>query len=361
MKVNIKGAYGEANFGDDLLMVIFENFFYEEVGNVKLNFIGAESDYVLKLLKDKSTYLSDYNGDWLVYGGGTQFFYFGKKKFNKSLFFNSLIGFLVNPKKIWEKFYKKSKIHINDSKICFLGIGIGPFKGNDSGFRKVEMKLRNAQYIGVRDDVSLKYCLNSNIDAIFGADVVFSDYFKLPKLSKELKTNKKKKIGLIVRDWGWEEEGEAYIEKLLNFYKKNKEKDDEEYQFIIFSSIKDKDWILRLKQEQILLWMPKTDSIDDFVLKLNDFDAFISARYHGAIIGVLLSKPVICVEIEPKLELLTNQLKELKLWRKPFEEADLVELINSLDYNISYKSLNSLRIRSNNMLSEFSAKFKDDK
>ncbi|WP_254528741.1 MULTISPECIES: polysaccharide pyruvyl transferase family protein [unclassified Sphingobacterium] len=346
MKIGIKGAYGETNFGDDLLMRVFEDYFIKEFPEDELNFEGEFQPYVSELLK-KGTYLNpNFDADLLVYGGGTQFFSFSEQKpiTLKSRF----ISLLKNPKRLIEKLNEKPIKH-NIPK-AFLGFGIGPFFSEDSSQQLAKQKVSEAKFVGVRDNVSLSYCKKWDVKATLGADVVFSSYFKVPEYSK---TNRqKKKIGIIVRDWKWESSGANYINKLKEIYYENST--DLDLEFIVFAPLKDKYWMDELKDEKIQIWNPEKHSIDEFLAILNNYDGFISARYHGAIIGVLLNKPVICIEIEPKLRILTEQVKELLLWGKPFNKENLYDQLNKLDYSIDYSaSISVLRSLADDMLIQF--------
>ncbi|HAU53111.1 MAG TPA: hypothetical protein DCW66_08000, partial [Sphingobacterium sp.] len=75
LRFNIKGAYGESNFGDDLLMKVFEDYFKKEFPQVELNFEGENVRYPKNILT-KASYNKKSDYHWLVYGGGTQFFAF---------------------------------------------------------------------------------------------------------------------------------------------------------------------------------------------------------------------------------------------------------------------------------------------
>ncbi len=356
MKINIRGAYGETNFGDDLLMCVFENYFLKEFDNVQLNFVGDENNYVGKLLND-STYLKpDFVPDWEVYGGGTQFFAF-QNNYDTSLLQKINIA-IKNPALIKRKiksFFSKSDV--NNSKIAFIGFGIGPFYENQQAISNAKARVSEADFVGVRDEVSSQYCADWDISATLGADVVFSSYFMKIALEKAIDTKPKKKIGIIVRDWDWEESGRNYIDNLMRFYKSYS---DAELQFIVFAPSKDKEWITKLKEENALIWDPQKYSIDLFLEELNVFDGFISARYHGAIIGALLQKPVICVEIEPKLKILTEQVKEIKLWEKPFDIEQLVKLVHQFNYDIDYgNSLEERKVKADHMLLEFKKRYNE--
>ena len=357
LKLNVKGSYGEANFGDDLLMCVFENYFLKEFNNIELNFVGIKNDYSHKLLTN-STYLKpNFLPDWEIYGGGTQFFAFQSKQ-ETSLLQKFQILF-KNPeilKNKFNSFFLKSSPH--NIKTAFLGFGIGPFHENEGAIINARKKIEQAHFVGVRDAVSHQYCLDWEIASVLGADVVFSSYFVQPEIEKTVRNNSKKRIGIIVRDWEWEESGKGYINELMEFYKSYS---DAVLQFIVFSPLKDKHWIAKLKHENVLIWNPHKYSIKSFLSELNVFDAFISARYHGAIIASLLNKPVICVEIEPKLKILTEQIESLKLWEKPFNVHQLIEHVKHLDYDIHYeKSLLNRRIKADLMLKEFKNAYDKD-
>lgn len=349
-KLTIRGAYGETNFGDDLLMCVFENYFLTEFDDLQLNFVGENSNYV-DLLLTKGRYMqSSFVADWEIYGGGTQFFAFQSK--NETSLKQKVLFAINNPKAIKERIKKiLVKDKYDEAKVAFLGFGIGPFYENYEAILHAKEKTSKANFVGVRDEVSYSYCTEWNIPAILGADVVFSSYFNKPDILKSTHSSGKIKIGIIVRDWDWEKSGNSYINNLLEFYKNYS---DAEFQFIVFAPSRDKEWIAKLKNENVLLWDPQKYSIKSFLEELNKFDGFISARYHGAIIASLLNKPVICVEIEPKLRILTEQVKEIKLWEKPFVIKELIDLVNQLDFNVDYTdSLNERKAKADHMLLEF--------
>lgn len=351
MKINVKGAYGESNFGDDLLMIVFENYFIENFHDLQLNFSGENADYVESLLK-KSTYNENIkNADWLIYGGGTQFFAFNSKPLS---FFQKVSLVITNPSLVI------NKLRNDDARnVAFLGFGIGPFSNNSSAELSAKERVKKARYVGVRDQVSKSFCDVWKIKSTLGADVVFSSYFKklnlIPPKNSGEKDSTIRKVGIILRDWGWDNEGDAYISNILKFYNLHKEDPQYEFEFIIFAPKKDKKVLELVQGSKVLLWDPKSMSIETYMNRLNRFDVFISARYHGAIIGALLGKKVICIEIEDKLKILANQIPELALWEKPFDINELetlfVNSVNSLpNYSNSIGYLNTL---ADSMLNDF--------
>lgn len=353
--ITIKGAYGETNFGDDLLMCVFENYFSKEFPDAKLIFEGEIAEYPSKLLKMATYNKKEENISWIVYGGGTQFFSFGKKK----NYFKILKTILKNPSILKNKIFGKENIEQKDINTAFLGFGLGPFDGNKKAELNAQHKLSSASFIGVRDYVSKQFCDDWNLSCHLGADVVFSSYFSdfINNINKnDKKTEGNKKIGLIVRDWDWEASGKKYIDTLIRFYNENKTSGN--YKIIVYAPDRDKEWMKLLKDEEILIWDPYKHTIKDFLNELNEFDAFISARYHGAIIGALLGKPVICVEIEPKLKILTEQVPQFRLWKKPFDINELYELENNINFTPDYSdTLDTLKNEADYMLNSFKSKF----
>ena len=353
--IKIEGAYGESNFGDDLLMKVFENFFIEEFPNSSVFFSGQEANYPQRILS-KALYNKKVNENLLVYGGGTQFFSFSSENSKRS-FFEILKLVISNPrfleKKIKQKFFHNKGNHFQ--KTAFIGIGLGPFSDNKSYIDYTIEKMIKSDFIAVRDQVSKKYCDDWNLNAILGADVVFSKYFSHSLLPNNQNQEGKKKIGIIVRDWNWEESGNMYTDPLMQVQKNQK---DYEFEYIIFAPMKDKKWAQKLNGHKVLTWNPEQDSIDSFLQKLNSYSGFISARYHGAIIGSLLNKPVICVEIEDKLRILTEQVKEFKLWEKPFDVNQLLSHLPVFEDEIDYSaSLGLLSEDANNMFANFKKTF----
>lgn len=353
----IKGAYGELNFGDDLLMLVFENYFLSWDKPLMLQFVGLKADYTQRLLANGTVYSNEIpTSDWLVYGGGTQFFAFdGAEKTT----IDKLKAVVSNPGIIFSilknKFTSKSNVGNEERHIGFLGIGLGPFSNNQVKIEQTKSILNKSDFVGVRDAVSFDYTKQWGLEACQGADVVFSSFFnwKLPEVYEK---KNDRRIAIIVRDWNWTEEGKSYYEKIIDFTKKNT---DISFTFVLFSEHFDREWKNKLKDNaNVLIWNPKLDSVQTFIEKLNKFDGFISARYHGAILGVLLSKPVICIEIEPKLRILNEQVKELKLWQQPFDIAQLQVLLDELDLNVDYSdSVADLRSKADFMLAEFKKVF----
>jgi polysaccharide pyruvyl transferase WcaK-like protein len=353
MNISIKGAYGDSNFGDDLLMIVFEDFIKANIKNKSLNFIGAENNYVSKFLSG-SSYNNSQKDDLLVYGGGTQFFSFIEKSTLTTKLKNNISK---NPVKILKKVFQKisagNNVAVASYEKAFLGFGLGPFNNNIQAIEFAKNQLKDSFFTGVRDQVSYDYCNDWNIKSFLGADVVFSSYF-YKYIQNVPKTEDTNKIGIIVRDWDWKNSPADYQEQLINFVNSNPHLD---VTFIVFAKDKDPKWLKRIQNYKSIIWHPETMEINDFIETLNSFSTFITARYHGAIIAGLLGKKVICVEIEPKLRILTEQIPSFALWDENFDIGKLGHLLNSELENNHQKSILDLRSKADAMLNQFVKKY----
>lgn len=352
MNISIKGAYGDSNFGDDLLMIVFEDFIKANIKNSSLNFIGAENSYVSKFLSD-SSYNNNQKDDLLVYGGGTQFFSFIEKSTLKTKLKNNISK---SPVKILKKVLQKlgpGNEAVTHSEKAFLGFGLGPFNNNTQAIEFAKNQLKDSFFTGVRDQVSYDYCNDWNIQSFLGADVVFSSGFN-KYIQNVPQAEDSGKIGIIVRDWEWKNSAADYQEQLISFVNANPQLD---VTFIVFAKDKDPKWMKRIQDYKSIVWNPETMEINDFIEILNSFSTFITARYHGAIIAGLLGKKVICVEIEPKLRILTEQIPSFALWNNDFDIPKLNDLVQSDLEKDHQKYISELRSKADEMLNQFVKKY----
>jgi polysaccharide pyruvyl transferase WcaK-like protein len=357
MNILVRGAYGESNFGDDALMYVLESFFIQNGLSSNLVFSSAiDSDYCNKMLRvAKYENIIDVKidgVDLIVYGGGTQFFAFGKKQ-------SWLGGKIARLRELKLKdFFKLGNIiavkKYNKQKAA-IGIGLGPFNVPEEEMERYKVLARQFHFLAVRDDVSYKYVSDWGVEnPVLGADICFSDYFNVNGKAGLKSGRKKKKIGIIVRDWIHDASGAAYNVPLAEAVKSS---DDRfEFVYIVFAPDRDPVWMRELKgQKNVLVWNPEKDSIDGFVETMASFDGFVTARYHGAVFASLLNKPTVCVEIEPKLRILTEQVPEFALWKKPFDVATLkkqFDIFETESFDCS-ASVQVLKDKSNEMFRTF--------
>jgi len=341
VNIGIRGAYGEQNFGDDALMLFLYKWSLNN--NLDINFIGRDSSYVYNLISKEKYILKTkshrYHFEKLILGGGTQFFSFDKtpKKENKfKLFFSNPHEFFLKLKYFIEKkfIYKQ----LNYDEIFSVGIGLGPFVSNSKQEILASEQILLMKGLYVRDNYSFNYAKSINANSFLGTDICFlPDIYNFKKYQKI--SNEIKRIGIIVRDWNYSEVGGSYLKEVLKYTKKLSE-DGYEIEFICFKDEPNSEKEIIDLGFKIVKWNPLEKELEDFVQVLSTFDLFISARFHGIIFGALLNIPSIAIEVEPKLRVTKELLKEgVEIWEQPFNK-DLANMVKNFKYEEAIKSLN---------------------
>jgi len=311
--VVIKGAYGAANFGDDALIYsILKNFFLDK----KVAVIGKRNSYWNKLFSDVEYFSLDseknIQADFLIYGGGTQFFNFKSFRY----FFKKIIFVIRNPSFLKNRFLKKRGLFVTAKEEIYLGIGLGPFKDEKKGEFLLK-KLRVKKNVFVRDFLSLNYMKGgaTKID-----DLCLMDYKRYQDSSSG---NKNDKLCIIIRDWDFDN-NHKHVQKIIDFYNKTTKY---ELDFIFFGS--DKECKRKLKENNIsfIEWNPEKDDLLKFSSMLSEYKLIISSRYHGVIFAQIHGIPSIAINIEPKLMQVSKEYSGIKLWEADYSINDLDQLI----------------------------------
>ena len=114
-----------------------------------------------------------------------------------------------------------------------------------------------------------------------------------------------RKVVVIPRDWPHTTLGDSYTDSLFQVVRELRNA-GKKVEFIFFAN--DIEWTRRLKDknERFIAWNPEKFTIFEFIKMLSDYDAFITARYHGAVFASILKKPVVCIEVEQKLRLVAD-------------------------------------------------------
>jgi len=341
IKVLIKGAYGVGNLGDDMLMIACNSLIKKVISEEKTAVLSHNAKYLKRLLPD--TLFIPISScaircDLLVFGGGTQFFSFPLTKKAKMFSLNQITLTIKSPLKTLKKIYERYilKYRVFPQKYAALGLGFGPFIAESVEEIKTKKLLKKTDFIAVRDINSLEICRNWGIkNALLRTDLCFiPEIFDIIYDYQERPSSSKKRIGVIVRDWPHSSEGNSYIIPIQEAIKELRSLGFE-MQYVLFNK-RDKKWIETLinDRESFILWEPEKNDMKSFFSELHQFDAFITARYHGAVFSAILKKPVICIEIEPKLYHISKLLENgSELWNLPFNSHHLVNLSVNLFKN----------------------------
>jgi polysaccharide pyruvyl transferase WcaK-like protein len=228
-----------------------------------------------------------------------------------------------------------------------IGIGFGPFVENSKQMRRTKELLARMDYVAVRDIDSYDLCKKWGCNNVS----LCSDLCYLPDFRKAYApdsrihnmTGEIRKIGVIPRDWPHTCEGDSYAFPLFQVVDELRST-GKEVEFISFARSSDSEWAKRLKDkdEQFKSWNPEKSTISEFMELLSGYDAFITARYHGAVFASILGKPVVCIEVEQKLRLVSDLFGNgARLWTYPFSASECLRHISDLegDYSRSVEYL----------------------
>ena len=335
--VVIRGGYGLRNFGDDALMYYLIKSIEEKLPNSSIALDCTKAQYI-KHWFPKIMFAKPYQvaNKINIYGGGTLYYSF-PKKVNSKPFWKKTISAIKSPSLVIDKLLMKQRqSNFVNSKVkkVMLGLGFGPFHLKNAQYEQAILDVNNTDVICVRDTKSFEFVSHYNESTFHGTDICFAK--GIVNKSPNNSAKNVKSIGVIIRDWNYGTKEDGYKANLLEavtLLRANNYK----VKFIVFSDLRDNDWLdtLNSNNEDILIWNPDDDTIENFMDDLNGFDLFISARFHGVIFSTLLNKPAISVAIEPKLELVKENAI-CKVWH-PIDDhkEQLIDYVN--EYNKNYE------------------------
>ncbi|MCA0131294.1 polysaccharide pyruvyl transferase family protein [Winogradskyella alexanderae] len=340
IKIGIRGAYGEQNFGDDALMLFL--YKWSKKNNLGIKFIGNENEYISQLIPADSyifkTQFHKNKFDILILGGGTQFFSFE----NSPKPTNKLTLLFTKPQVFFSKVYgalEKKLIYkqTNYKYLYAAGIGLGPFVKDSENEILAKEQLSKMQGLYVRDTYSFNFAKSINHNTFLGTDICFlPDIYDMSPYYNT--SDKVVKVGIIVRDWNYSKAGQNYLSKII---KQARKISDAGYfvTFICFKNEPQCEELIDQNNFEKLKWDPIKNTLEDFIKELSLFDLFVSARFHGVIFGALLGVPSIAIEVEPKLKVTKELLDDgVEVWEQPFS-SELLDIIQKLNYLNAKQSL----------------------
>ena len=353
----IKGGYGCGNFGDDALMLAAHEIVKRIFDSESIIFVCRDSDYIQKIIPGAKVFqqnsMEAKNADIIVYGGGTQFYSFPlTSKIGVWLLFSRIMRNVIRPirlgQKVFQKITETSLLSSNVRGIAIaIGIGLGPFIENCKHMHRIKELFTHMDYVAVRDYDSYNLCKQWGLHNVsLRADLCYLPGLWNVEAPESNKVNTKgeiRRIGVIPRDWPHTAEGDSYVDPLSQVVHELRVA-GKKVEFISFASMSDNEWAKRLKNkdEQFKAWNPEKCTISEFMELLSGYDAFITARYHGVIFASILGKPVVCIEVEQKLRLVSDLFDNgACLWTYPFSASKCLKHISNLegDYSIAVGSL----------------------
>lgn len=330
MKILLEGAFGEANFGDDLLLLASIRAIKSVMPNVELQVLARDNsvpgDYldrfpgIDKVIRGWKLATSNYK--LKLYAGGTQFYSYPQAT---SLHKNST-------QKIFQRLSQKLLRTIHRSKKnAFIGVGIGPFyNGNE---KACERLLRTGDFISVRDEISMKYLNSWGVPSkALGADICFKKEWWLPPTAPIKTVSSSAPIGVIIRDFEYDLPGRNYFQPLVELMQDMRDS-GKIFRCFAFSELKDKLSIEKLQSAgfDVNVWKGEMSELPIFINELSECSALISARYHGIVIGAVLGVPSIGIEVDPKVKLACDELGNgSTAWSSPFLKQEFVKKFEQL-------------------------------
>lgn len=305
--IYIRGSYGPANLGDDVLMMTISKLVKQEFPTKRI-LVSVNNTQLA------TEFLPQFNYTQLktpirckvaIFGGGGQFFSFkSTDQKNKRNVFNALTNVSLRNiarRAIIEARYGKG-VAFEATNTAALSIGIGPFENGENDFNYIRAKnnLDRCSFISVRDEMSQKICkaISPKKSKLY-TDLSFLRNLWLAETTQShAGYSKKQQFGVIPRGWTENQEPAKHLAKLIEIVATFEKKPI----LISFDAEKDASVIKTLSDFKWLIWNPATTKPGDFLKTIADScDFLVSTRAHGVMLPAALGIPSIAVRIEPKL------------------------------------------------------------
>ena len=319
--IYIKGAYGPGNLGDDVLLLCLIKILSSHFEQKNI-IVGVEDVSKARILHDKVCfvhYKKPVIADYIVYGGGGQFFDFESLDSKKeSSFFNKVKNFIKRNRNIYWAIKRivisrMSNCHENlvvAEKGAMYSLGLGPFEYDGPGKSRLIRAIAKCEYISLRDKKSLAFAREiTDKDITLTADPSFVKNDWVTNLSSDSDTHGDiYDLTLILRDWPYSISGRSLIDRVIEFGN-DKVRDGKKVRFVFLYKGYDKNTLKKVQGYDCLQYDPVDHSPEDFVRMISiESKVIISSRAHGIWLPVIFGVPVIGVEIENKITQVCNSL-----------------------------------------------------
>jgi len=157
-------------------------------------------------------------------------------------------------------------------------------------------------------------------------------------------------VAVVIRQWN--HFGESYLLPLFHAVEQLRSRGIK-VTFVSFQPSADSKVIgfLREKGEEVLQWVPVRQTIKGFMRSLGKHSLIVSARAHGAMLSSIMGIPCVCIEIEPKLRLIGEQIGA-RIWSKPYKSQELVLTVKHMLKNENIKIAHEEIVKSASFLQE---------
>ena len=358
--LEIEGAFGEENFGDDALMMVLHRELtrYVHPKNIVIRTkIGSFCENFDYLCPGSPVYIPGQfhrvKAKHKIYGGGTQFFSFGNERtaFDKIKLYGRQAPNIIL-RKIINKCHSFSTY---PQQVHYLGVGLGPFC-NDVVPKNIISSLNEAATLSVRDTNSS--ALLDRVGATYSkdADICFLENYeyKSPRLRE-----KPENALIILRDWDFDNEF-LNMDSIIDVIEAQ---DGINYSFALIGG--DRRWKDKFEDRNVNYYHYRSGpgEIDKFIQHLKSFDVIVSARYHGLVYATLLGVPSIAIAVEPKLSVAAKDLNLAGIVGV-HDLSSLSAVINNMNYRLAIERIRNTvieqRVLAKRMLIDLVEKLKDE-
>jgi len=338
--VTIVGAYGAGNLGDDALLASVLTALRGIVSDNRVCIRTLHrAPYVAQWFPDVTVVSSGdsvrVRTNLLLFGGGTQFYSFANACATRGRRLRSINKYLLRPRLLWRRLRMVGTFQgIVSDRTAAVSVGIGPFVPGSFQEERARALLRSCDWISVRDTLSLGFCGRWGITrALLYPDLCFaSELWGFDGLTNPGIGSAVARVGVIVRDWPRTIMGQAYFEPLRKAVAQMRA-EGLAVTYLSLGVSSDSKTVRTLEQagEKVVKWDPGNSTVVEFAERLRSFHLLITARVHAVIIGATLGIPSIAIGIEPKLEIVREQLGAgTRGWAPPFDPDVLLSQVREI-------------------------------
>jgi len=336
-KVIIVGWYGNRNLGDDALMLANFEVMKKVYEPGEIAFVCKPDTYLSRIIPGAQVIPHDphrrLKGEILVYGGGTQFYSFPLTRERNS--FLMKLKAISSPRGMF--LYLHDKVMpakwVFEKRIA-LGIGVGPFVRDSKEETYASKLFKELDCVSVRDPASYGLCAKWGVERLtLGSDLCYmKELWGMPEIHGNSKEINKNNIGIIIRDWPHTIDGARFVGPLLEAAAALSS-EGFGVTFISLCPASDEQCleILKTTDYEVMTWDPSAHSVGEFVKSLARFAIIVTARYHGAVLASTIGIPVVTIDIEQKLSLVSGILSDQRYsWHPPFDAIVLCRLVKDI-------------------------------